>query len=81
MEQLVNLSFRDCTALLSYFDDLVLIVTGSGNSLVKAQQVLDIVNHKCEELGLKISADKSKALMLKTPSLKIHLRIQGVRLD
>ena len=65
MEQLVNLPFREGTALLSYADDLALVVTGRGNKITMAQEALDLVSHKCCELGLKNSAEKSKAMAFK----------------
>ncbi|XP_076069251.1 uncharacterized protein LOC143041313 [Oratosquilla oratoria] len=82
MEQLVSLPFRGGTALLSYADDLVLVVSGKtrGNRITRAQEGLDLISNKCEELGLKISAEKSKALMLKATTPDTHLHIQGIQL-
>ena len=68
MEQLVSLPVREGTTLLSYADDLVLVVTGRANGVVRAQQTLHLISDKCWELGLKISAEKYKALMLKAAS-------------
>lgn len=47
--------------LLSYVDDLALVVTGRGNHLIGAQRALDLIMVKCEELGLKSSAEKNRA--------------------
>ena len=80
MEQLVSLPFSDGTALLSYADDLVLVVTGRGNKLVKAQRALDLVTEKCEELGLKVSAEKSEAMMIKAANPAGQLHVQNVGL-
>ncbi|XP_076039453.1 uncharacterized protein LOC143024524 [Oratosquilla oratoria] len=80
MEQLVALPFHNGTILLSYADDLALVVTGRGNKLRKAQQALDIISGKCEELGLKISAEKSRAMMVRAADPAGQLCVQGVGL-
>ena len=80
MEQLVALPFQEGTALLSYADDLALVVTGRGNKLGRAQQALDLITTTCEELGLQISAQKSRAMMLKARNPAWQLRVQGVGL-
>lgn len=41
-------SSRVGAALPSYADDLVLVLTGRGNSVVRAQQTLELVRHKCK---------------------------------
>ena len=66
--------------LLSYANDLVLVVTDRGNQVTWVQQALDLVSDKCKELGLKISTEKSKAMMMKTAFPDCHLRTQGIRL-
>ncbi|KAG0725731.1 putative RNA-directed DNA polymerase from transposon BS [Chionoecetes opilio] len=81
MEQLVSLEFREGTALLSYADDLVLVVTGRGDRVSRSQQAFYLVSCKCRELGLKISAEKSKAMMFKAAASPVcPLQIQGIRL-
>ncbi|XP_076044675.1 uncharacterized protein LOC143027293 [Oratosquilla oratoria] len=80
MEQLVALPFHNGTILLSYADDLALVVTGRGNKLRKAQQALDIISGKCEELGLQISAEKSRVMMVRAADPAGQLCIQGVGL-
>lgn len=54
MEQLVVLPLHDGTVLLSYADDLALMVTGRDNKLRRAQQAFDLFNGKYQELELKI---------------------------
>ena len=78
MEQLVSLPFHDDTVLLSYADDLALVVSGRGNKLRRTQHALDLISRKCEELGLKISAEKSRAMMVKAANPAWQLRVQGV---
>ncbi|XP_050703623.1 uncharacterized protein LOC126989089, partial [Eriocheir sinensis] len=80
MEQLVALPFREGTTLLSYADDLALVVTGRGNKLARAQEALDIITDKCEELGLKISPGKSRAMAIRDTTPAAQLRVQGVGL-
>ena len=52
----------------------------SGNHLSGAQQALDLITAKCKELGLKISAEKSRAMAIKTDNPANQLRVQGIRL-
>ncbi|XP_050724605.1 uncharacterized protein LOC127002567 [Eriocheir sinensis] len=80
MDQLVSLPFREGTALLSYADDLVLVVIGPGNKVARAQQALDLVSEKCRELWLKVSAEKSRAMMFKAAPPDAQLFIRDVRL-
>ena len=80
MEQLVALPFQEDTVLLSYADDLALVVTGWGNHLSGAQRALDLITAKCEELGLKISAEKSRAMAIKAANPASQLRVQGIGL-
>ena len=80
MEQLVALPFREDTVLLSYADDLALLVTGQGDRLSKTQRALDLVTAKCEELGLKISAEKSRAMAIRTATPAGRLSVQGIGL-
>lgn len=75
------LPFHDGTVLLSYADDLALVVTGRGNKLRGTQQALDLISGKCEELGLKISAEKSRGMMVKAADPAWQLRVQGVELS
>ncbi|XP_063887725.1 uncharacterized protein LOC135115154 [Scylla paramamosain] len=80
MEQLVALPFHAGTVLLSYADDLALVVTGRGNKLRRTQQALDLISGKCQDLGLKISAEKSRAMMVKAADPTWQLHVQGVEL-
>ncbi|MPC56803.1 hypothetical protein E2C01_050770 [Portunus trituberculatus] len=65
MKQLVALPFHDDTVLLSYADDLSLEVTGRVNKFSMMQQALHLISRRCEELGLKISAEKSRPMVAK----------------
>ena len=80
MEQLVALPFQEGTVLLSYADDLALVVTGQGNHLSGAQRALDLITAKCEKLGLKISAEKSRAMAIKAANPAGQRRVQGIGL-
>ncbi|XP_076065283.1 uncharacterized protein LOC143039295 [Oratosquilla oratoria] len=48
--------------LISYADDVALMVKGKGAKFRKAQKGLDDISEKCNELGLKISPPKTKAM-------------------
>ena len=78
MEQLVALPFQKGTVLLSYADDLALVVTGRGCRLTRIQQALDLISDRCEELGLKISAEKFRAMAIRDTKPAHQLRDQGV---
>ena len=80
MEQLVALPFQEGAVLLSYADDLALVVSGRGNHISKAQRALDLITAKCEELGLKISAEKSRAMAIRSGSPANQLHVQGMEL-
>lgn len=69
------------SALLSYANDLTLVTVGAGNRVARAPKVLDAVTRACKDLGFRISADKSRAMAVKTPTPEASLRIQGVRLE
>ena len=50
------------TEILSYADDLAIIVTKKEGAIDIAQNVLDMVADKCFDLGLKINPNKTKAV-------------------
>ena len=80
MEVLVSILLPRGTHLLSYADDLVLVVTGA-NKFEAAQRALHTITEKCAELGFKISGAKSKAMAFNSMSPPRRLVIQGTRLD
>ena len=81
MEALVRLPTHRNVTLFSYADDLALIATGKGNRVARTQAALDTVTAACKELGLKVSAEKSKAMAVMAPTPNEDLSIQGVRLQ
>lgn len=81
MEHLVALMFREGTELLSYADDLILVVTGHSNMMNRVQQVLDLTTEKCEAFGLKISAQNSRALAIRSATPDGQLQIQGIGVE
>ena len=73
MENLVPLQFGASTKILCYADDIVIISTGPRMNQ-KTQEALTTMSNKCEELGLKINHNKTKAMVFGTkpqPPLKI----------
>ena len=80
MEQLVDLPFQEGTVLLSYADVLALVVTGRGNHLSWAQRALDLITARCEELSLKISAEKSRAMAIRGATPADRMSVQGIGL-
>ncbi|XP_045105294.1 uncharacterized protein LOC123500720 [Portunus trituberculatus] len=81
MEALVSMPFHRNVTLLSYADDLALVSTGQGDRVARAQTGLDAVATVCMDLGLKISAEKSQAMAVMTPTHDRSLSIQGVCLQ
>lgn len=77
MEQLVTLTFQEGTFPLSYADYLILVTTGRDNKLLMAQNSMDLISDKCEELGPKISAEKSQTMKTRTTTPNCQLRGQG----
>ena len=83
VEVLVSLLLPRGAHLISYADDLVLVVTRVANKHMIAQKALNQIAKKCEDLGLKISAVKSKAMHLfpgKGAQYR-RLTIQGTHLE
>ena len=81
MEQLVVLPFLEGIVLLTYADDLALVVTGQSNHLTRAQRALDLITDKCEERGLKISAEKSRTMAIRAATKTSQLlRVQDMAL-
>ena len=81
MEVVVGLPLPKGAHILSYADDLVLVVTSRvANKVATAQRALDLVSTACSDLGLKVSADKSRAMTLCHQGPRRSLRIQGTPL-
>ena len=51
MEQLMALPFPEDTSLLSYVDDLALVVTSRGNKHKRTQQALDAISRSARNSG------------------------------
>ena len=83
VEALVSLPFPTGAHLLSYADDLVLVVTKRKNMYAVAQRALNQITDKCADLGLKMSALKSRAMHLFPPNNHTHrpLTVQGSQLE
>lgn len=80
MEEIVSLKLPQFCTILSYADDLVLIVKGA-KSLNRTQICLDRITEKCKILGLKLSHAKSKAMVVKGRNPDSHLTIQDSELE
>ena len=81
MECIVRTPLHGNVTLLSYADDLALVCTGRGDRVRRAQKALDSVTTACQDLGLRVSAEKSKAMAVLTASPEATLTIQGARLE
>lgn len=75
MEEIVSCQLPDQTQVISYADDLAIVV-GKNGALRKAKTALQIVERKCRELGLKVSDSKTKAMFLgsSTPREALHIQ-------
>lgn len=72
IEELLNLHLGQHTTLLAYADDLTLFIHGKPY-FDKAQRALNKLYRKCAELGLKINANKTKAMAIRTPQPRHQL--------
>lgn len=81
MDLLVRILLPNGALLLSYADDLVLVVSGKTPYKVDtAQQALNLITTKCTELGFKISVEKSRAMSFNKQTPRQRLTIQGTQL-
>lgn len=80
MEEIVGMKLPRLSCILSYADDLALVVKGA-KPLNRAQTSLDLISSKCKILGLKLSNAKSKAMMVKGRTPDTHLTIQESELQ
>lgn len=80
MEDIVRQPYHCATKVLSYADDLVLVSTIPSQSSLDRD--LQIIENRCEYLGLKISAEKSRAMSIRTMNnAPFHLELQGRPLE
>ena len=76
MEDIVSQQYSTKTKVLSYADDLVLVSTRPWQSEVETD--LETLEDRCEYLGLKISAEKTKAIAIRQQVISpFRLSIQG----
>lgn len=80
MEDIVSMKLPQFCYILSYADDLVLIVKGA-KPLDRVQLCLDHITNRCKTLGLKLSHTKSKAMVVKGRNPDTRLTIQGSELE
>ena len=78
MKQLAALHFPEDTFLLSYANDLALVFTGRRIEHRRKQQAHDAIRGKCKKLWLKISAGKTRAMMVKAANPAWQLHVQRV---
>ena len=82
MAILVSLVFPENVELLSYADDLVLVVKGTAaNKIEKAQQALTRIVDECDVLGLKVSAVKTHAMVFRAKDPQTHLHIRHTQVE
>lgn len=80
MEEIVSTKLPHFCSILSYADDLVLVVKYA-KAHNRTQMCLDRITGKCKILGLKLSHAKSKAMVVKGRNPDSHLTIQGSELE
>ena len=81
MVNILELPLPNGCKIISYADDLALIVTGKGNKFQRAQLCLNDIEDESCRIGLKISAAKSKAMTFGLHSVQAILSIQGIHLE
>ncbi|XP_076052657.1 uncharacterized protein LOC143032075 [Oratosquilla oratoria] len=78
MSALIAIPLPTGCRLLSYADDVALVVAGRRTKARRTQMCLDRISSKCEELGLKISPPKTKAMCFGTSvTPRDRLLLQG----
>ena len=80
MSGILELRLPTGCKVISYADDLAIAAIGR-HALTHAQRSLDLVSEECNRVGLKISADKSKAMVLRVKPRNTRLRVQGMELE
>ena len=80
MEKLIETPLPQRARAYCYADDIVLIIKGK-NATPIAQKALNNLSNKAEHLGLKINANKTKALPIKITAPMQQLKIQGINIQ
>ena len=81
MVRLLDTPLPNGTHLISYADDVALVVTGAISRATRAQTALDRLSHRCAALGLKISTSKTKAMVTGKSLPYTRLYVQGQPID
>ncbi|XP_076041774.1 uncharacterized protein LOC143025660 [Oratosquilla oratoria] len=81
MEKLLGTELPPGCRIISYADDLALVVTGRGAHQRKAQTCLSRVSEQCAILGLKVSPAKSKAMRIGGRIPEYRLVLQQTELE
>ena len=71
----------DNAQVLSYADDIAIVVTHPSQAIRLAQRALDAVSEKCKSLGLKISDSKTTAVNLFSHTPRTPLKLDGVDME
>lgn len=78
MTMLLDIKLPEGCTLISYADDLALIVAGGrGPRIHTTRKALNILQDACDDLGLKISTTKTKAMRFGKRNTKLNLKIYG----
>lgn len=76
MDKIVTSQLPPCVNAYSYADDLAFIATGP-NALKNIHITMNIISQKTQQLGLKISPEKSKAMALHAPDPPDSIILSG----
>ena len=76
MERLLEVPHGDNVHLVSFADDLTIVVIGE-TCVEDARQLLTIIDDKCCELGLKINYKKTNSMKIKSNHSTHQLKIQN----
>ena len=71
----------DYAEVLSYADDLAIVISHPTRALELAQRAMNMVSSKCKELGLKISGSKTTAMSYFNYSPPTSILLDGVPLE
>ena len=80
MERLLDVPHAENVHLISFADDVTIIISGR-NCLNQAKNILELIEARVSELGLNINIKKTKALKISSGAQLENIKIQNKTLN
>ena len=80
MERLLDVPHTNNVHLISFADDITIIISGK-NSLNEGKAILQLIEARVSELGLHVNSKKTKAFKIKSEPPIDKFRIQGKEIE